>query len=1113
MAKARLNRIGTNKQKKSRRPKTFETVSSIITPSNGRSVYQRLLSFFYNYNWDDFDSIFRILLKQPEVRKNLNQYCEPDQMFRLDADVNIPVNRILDIYKVQFLDSKDTLQSFEKLSECVETLIINSSYKEAKIKLLEHKEEFGDSIWFISTYFNVLALNNEYEEINKCVESYSEGNNDGLFELILTRLYQKIKGADATSIVEDTTVNMNREFMSGGATGFAALCSLVFLPFPLYDDFETTEALSILQYFPLVDLYYYFSVLVTHLSTGHSLYEIELGTPFVIKIQEVLDEINNVIESERLQAISTIFKTKKNNNNINPYAYQQDSDYVNYCQGKYPEIIDNFESNFEYGLRHIIKLNIYAKSYIYLNRRPSDDVPYFIKNILEHIINIYRLDNCEKSISELLSVVIKHNNMEFSKYVLIALRNVYQRVLSDDQHAKLKVVLTYGSTPISYFSKPAILYNNVEVSSVGEISKLKFEIVNQLTNFKEENYSLIKRNLTAYEDKTPIRKDYIELASEFFMVTNHYRDLVAFSAKELMKNANALFSLPVEEIASFIDKEGFYSKESVIFSYFYNKRKEKNIDYLLNETFEEFILEKNISRPSEYLQNVQEITIEESFIYQEIANISVIDYLGCFDNSGDLSSERLKILEHLRRLNSINTEDYDSEYFHIIDNYITETGVTKMSHSKITVNKAQFIKSNTSAVIGYMKSYRAAQSDASDNVFTDTKSYKERVAYAKGEKNELAVGMFEELTRGFLSNDEYGLDKTLSSEIRHSFFSNQICSSLQESDILAELNLDGKYQTDEYWDNKYNYVSQSILKCVEEVICDFTKKINTLIERAESWMRVGSTSSSTEKVFIFTSLEMNDFINIKAQLRDADFPSQILESSYNILISQLDIKLVEMKKMLNEVFLSEIDELFRELTNNIIEARQGASLNDLLSSIRKSHESIKDDIKTISEWFSLKTSVVEGPLPIDNIFKIAKKCFRGCFSAQNNITLKVSEKSLIEASHVSPLVFTLINCFHNASKYGSKNCEVETKYEISPTGFDLVIKNNITKAHYEELNSEVIVELSDKLQNMNSSELLKVEGNSGLYKSTHKLKESSAKYVVTPYIEKYKFCLRIQHHD
>jgi hypothetical protein len=534
---------------------------------------------------------------------------------------------------------------------------------------------------------------------------------------------------------------------------------------------------------------------------------------------------------------------------------------------------------------------------------------------------------------------------------------------------------------------------------------------------------------------------------------------------------------------------------------------------LLNEVFEEFILDKGISRPSEYLRQVKKISKEESFIFREVANLSVINYLGCFENTGDLSSERLRILEELRRLNAIKVEEYNDEYIQILDNYIIESGVTQMSYSKIAVNKVQFINSNTSIVLSYMKSYRAAISDGGDKIFEDKKSFKESVAYVKGAKNELAVGLFEELTRGFLSNDEYGLDKNLSSEIRHSFFSNQICSSLQASNIMAELNLEGQYQSNEFWTNKYHYVNQSIVSSVENTIESFTQKVNTLIERAESWMGVGSISQGSEKVFIFTLMDMGDFKNFKNQLAKAESPSSILEVAYNILITQLNLKLVEMKKMLNEVFLNEIDELFKELTNNIIDVKKGTSLNDLFTAIRKANESIRDDVKIICEWFSLKTSVIEESLPIDNIIKIAETCFRECFSTSNLINVEIPENRLINASHVNPLAFALINIFHNATKYGSENCKLEISFELFAKGFNLVIKNKITKVHYDKLNSGVIIDLSEKLQSMNSSELLKVEGNSGLYKSTHKLKAVSVNYVVIPYLEKSKFCLRITHHD
>lgn len=1113
MAKGRRSKANINKQKKIKKPKPYEVVTSVLKPPFHKTVVEQLITFFNQYHWDDFETIFQTLLKQPEVRANLNQYSKLDGFFNVEADVNIPIQRILDIYKVQLVNGAKEITRFEKLRQDVECLIINSEYECAKKELLAYKDECGESIWFISAYFNVLALNKEYEKINECVNEYYEANSETLFELILNRLYQKIKGADVLTIVEDTTVNMNREFMSGGATGFAAFCSLIFLPFPLYEDFETTESLELLQYFPLVDLYYYFTLLASHIGTRDSKYEKAYGEEFMLEFEKVLCALKNNIQSERLDSIHKLFFLNSKGSIHNYFDYNNDRCYLDYCMGNYRDVIDRFNDKKLYDTHDFIKFNLYARSYIYLNESPSNKLPNFVRGVLVKLIDIYLLNNVEKASSELLSIVVKHNDMEFSKYVLIALRNANNKVISEEQHKKLMSHVVYGATPMSFSFIPTILFNNCDFNLINEVTKLKFKIVDSINKSNLANKEKVLEELSEYESRSPIRKDFIELKSQYLLSINDFTSLLSFSASELISSSDCIVSIPLEEIASYIDKEAYYSTDSVVFSYFYNKIKDKKIDYLLNECFEEFIISKGFDRPSEYLYGLKQISDSEAFIFRNIANLNVIDYLGCFENTGDLSSERLKILELLKNLNAIDVKDYNEEYIQILDNYIIECGVTQLSHSKVVVNKAQFVSSNLSTAKSYMKSYSLANDNEENHVFEDKQSNKERVAYAKGAKNELAIALFEELTRGFLSNDEYGLDKTLSSEIRHSFFSNQICSSIQASNLMAELNVEGIYQSNSYWSNKYNYVNQSIMSDIESIISEFTQKVNGLIERAESWMRVGASASTTEKVFVFTTLSMQDFQSVKDELEKATSANSILELSYDILITHLTQKLEEMKKMLNEVFLGEIDELFKELSSNITEAKQGTSLTDLFVAIRKANEAVKDDIKIVCEWFSLKTSTIEESLPIDNVIKIAEKCFNGCFSADNSIDVLIKDNLLIEASHVNPLVFTIINTLHNATKYGVKKCKIYLDFAACQGGFKLTIKNIVTKQRLGELVNGGIAKLTDKLLTMNSSELLKVEGNSGLYKSAHKLKAVTAKYNVVPFLEGNKFCLRIENCD
>ncbi|EKT6219050.1 hypothetical protein QET85_004848, partial [Escherichia coli] len=87
----------------------------------------------------------------------------------------------------------------------------------------------------------------------------------------------------------------------------------------------------------------------------------------------------------------------------------------------------------------------------------------------------------------------------------------------------------------------------------------------------------------------------------------------------------------------------------------------------------------------------------------------------------------------------------------------------------------------------------------------------ESMAILKGSKNEILTRMMNILLVEYFNNKEVGLDKNLSSEIRHGFFGNLICSGPQNRHLLTELDGSGKYKSNQYWLEYYKMISSEIL--------------------------------------------------------------------------------------------------------------------------------------------------------------------------------------------------------------------------------------------------------------------------------------------------------------
>lgn len=154
----------------------------------------------------------------------------------------------------------------------------------------------------------------------------------------------------------------------------------------------------------------------------------------------------------------------------------------------------------------------------------------------------------------------------------------------------------------------------------------------------------------------------------------------------------------------------------------------------------------------------------------------------------------------------------------------------------------------------------------------------------------------------YFNNKEVGLDKNLSSEIRHGFFGNLICSGPQNRHLLTELDGSGKYKSNQYWLEYYKMISSEILNKVDALLVKFSEDFNQIIEKAEQWMKVSLNSDDTDRVFVF-NFTVEEF-NMIRDLSDASVSvDEITNSMFQLFNEKLLSCLDTMKSKLNEVLL------------------------------------------------------------------------------------------------------------------------------------------------------------------------------------------------------------------
>src|SRR5690606_25640149 len=144
----------------------------------------------------------------------------------------------------------------------------------------------------------------------------------------------------------------------------------------------------------------------------------------------------------------------------------------------------------------------------------------------------------------------------------------------------------------------------------------------------------------------------------------------------------------------------------------------------------------------------------------------------------------------------------------------------------------------------------------------------------------------------FLFDENFGLDKNLSTEIRHGFFSNYMRSILQERSLITEIGDDDQYASNEYWKTQYLIVCDDILEAVDIKLKEFSSGFNGLIYRVEEWMHIRILVEQTNRVF-FYPFHVEDSQVIQEKLDVSNDPKEISLYIFDFLAKRTDELLSE----------------------------------------------------------------------------------------------------------------------------------------------------------------------------------------------------------------------------
>lgn len=1093
-----------NKQKRFKIKPTHEIVSSVLNPSRflGSKIDAKkacFSDFVCRSNDEDFNRAINIILRDEEISNALNQNVKSikEAFSRTIVSANNVSNaRIIKLYNAILLSKIDSLRLYVDAKQKVEELFVHGDLSQAINILDELNENLGFSIWEMEVRFAIYTIRKEYSAITEYLEKIKGETDDEFLRDIARVIAWKSQSVDPSLIMETMVRRPNKEFIDGNAFIIAAFYSLTCLHYPLYNDVDLMHSMKWLQLLPTIDLFNAVKKITVYGMGNGCLSEIEKNS-----LRDLFVSLNKELNLRDLREIVTAISSENSAQSILPIT---DDIILNYSEGNYEYVIDAVETRLNSLDDIITKINIFAKSYIHSNRKPNG-LPIFLNEVINNLISIYSLKDANQAIMQQVGLIVKYSVLDVSDHLMISVLKSAPYFLSAQQKDGIifkSKFLEKQLTPLAcHLDESPSLYENYSLDlNVEHLIRKRTAIFSVLNN-DEKMLDKVKD----YYEVAPIKKDAIELMVECFIRCSDKKSLIEYASNELIINPNSNICLPLKDIVGYVSENNLYTIDSVICSYYYNKFSSEDNSSVLNEVFEEYIISRDVFRPSELVTG--ELSKKEIILLNEISKIDVMDYLGCFDNDNDLKIERIKILNKLVSAGFLSQTNVDGECKMIVDDILIENEAAKFNDAKIYIDTRSILNKRKNDIESLLHKYKNSleEDQVNDNVQYEIES----MAILKGSKNEILTRMMNILLVEYFNNKEVGLDKNLSSEIRHGFFGNLICSGPQNRHLLTELDGSGKYKSNQYWLEYYKMISSEILNKVDALLVKFSEDFNQIIEKAEQWMKVSLNSDDTDRVFVF-NFTVEEF-NMIRDLADASVSvDEITNSMFHLFNEKLLSCLDTMKSKLNEVFASQVDDLFTDLIDNINAAKSTTGMNYLLEEIRLANTEVKENIRTVCEWFSLKKSVDFESIELDKLIRLAERCFKQINSCDIEIHVESHLNHKIDGGQLYALVFCILNCFNNSYKYSSENRDiyVEITGEESKC-FSIKILNEISNSTLQYLQNGGIDLLISKLADADNNDLLTKEGGSGLYKSLHGLKTVSSKYNLQPMIVNDKFCVEV----
>ncbi|QDT44622.1 hypothetical protein Pan241w_47350 [Gimesia alba] len=587
----------------------------------------------------------------------------------------------------------------------------------------------------------------------------------------------------------------------------------------------------------------------------------------------------------------------------------------------------------------------------------------------------------------------------------------------------------------------------------------------------------------------------IEGLFKAFLATEQLNKCLKLVLSVYFTRREFLLSVPVWDLIVQHDILGGYEKMThfgwaVLNSIYYKENSLPNNNKKLFILLDKFLSDKGASRPSELLSQCEEYS-QSWFVYflRYVCVTEILDSSIAYESSDDLEEERIKLCQHLLRIDSSNAEEYSNEIHRLTQARAVRDAVHQIDSSKVYVDTVGIKKSLDRAFYEGFDRYRqwyGLDESIRYSVFEfdiNTKRViNKRDIIQLDAAVELFNILFHEIRYRYISSNEYGLDSYLSLRIRHGTLAGQMRRVFEERQIITTLESStGKYHSNQYWASRF----QKIIgyEKIDERLGSFSKSIDEIIDNVKrSWIQIRN-EETPDGLFDF---EYDDYQLASLYLKygSIEFVGDFIDMCIEELNLRSKVVLKEVRNVIRNELCSKLINALNELEQDIIYLLPRLNQSEFSACVGKCRTDIQVELDLIAGWFETVGDATMPDYEVHHVVKTSIEMLRRTSpdKTQQLVVEKLKEWRL-PGETFTYFVDMIYIPLENAVKYsldGAENVSIKIfeKDERAAISIENSLPQNIDLEELRDLSNQ----LSERVKSSVSGQEVRSEGDSGYYK-------------------------------